>query len=737
MARTRLQFTVVRDVPMNGASGAAAFGWLAACCLELLALSTCCATDTTVISDRERLLTSVQRIRQLSLEEAARAIPVRLRGVVTYYDASRRFGFIQDGTGGIHFVGQHFVEGSAGFDWPPLSAGDLIDLKAITARGNFSPYVAIEAGSHDALHDLETSTLPAPICPPIQHLLNPGNHNQWCEVPAILTGAKREGERTILELNSGGLQYQGILPFSPTDERILEQWLFSEVSIRAVYGALFDNRRQMIGLELFIPFLKSIKPIETGTGQLFEQSPTSIEELLRFRDPSPERVLLKGVVLSHLPGKGLYLRSEKRGLWVETDIRASLQPGDSVRVVGRPMPGELRPYLADSIVQVESKGEPPEPRHLQSEQALSAKVDGDLIRVTARLLDRIDLPNVHVMLLRGDKTTFSARCPESTQDIRWPAPAIGSWLELTGVCTVQAAGTWHPADPERPNLLTRTPASLTLLLRDPSDLVVLHEPSWWTLERVALLAVAIALVATLAFVWAGLLRRRLHQQTQLMTETIARESTQQERARIARDLHDTLQQNLTGIMHQLNSTSNRLSGMSERAAESLNLAKRMIQHSLEDVRYTIWNLRSASLGQADVNGALREMLESFLQQEDPIIHFWPSPLSRSLSSVAQHHLVNIAKEALHNAIQHAQAHRVDIRLDIETRQLTVTVADDGIGFETRAIDASKGHFGLMGMSERAAKIHGDLQVRSGANQGTSVSVTVPLPHDASQGDADE
>lgn len=227
--------------------------------LGLLVVPTCDAADSANPEDHERLLTSVQDIRQLSLKQAATAIPVQLRGVVTFYDASRCFGFIQDETSGIHFVGQHFVTGSPGFDWPEISAGDQIDLKAFTARGNFSPYVGIAADSHDALQVLGTAPLPAPICPPIQQLLNPGNHNQWCKVSAILTGVSDNGQRTILALNSGGLQYQGILPLGHTDQRLLEQWIFSEVSIQGVYGALFDKRRQMIGLELFIPTVDSIK----------------------------------------------------------------------------------------------------------------------------------------------------------------------------------------------------------------------------------------------------------------------------------------------------------------------------------------------------------------------------------------------------------------------------------------------------------------------------------------------
>lgn len=675
-------------------------------------------------------LTSVQEIRQLSLEAANATIDVRLKGIVTYYDATRRFGFIQDETGGVHFVGLHYIEGSPGFDWPRISAGDHLELQGITARGNFSPFIGIPAASQNALRVLETVPLPEPSRIPVERILNPGHHNQWCELYAILTAVQTTEDRTVLDLNSGGLEYQGILPLTPKETESIEQLVYTELRIRGVYGALFNKRRQMVGLEMFIPSLGAIEPIRTNAGRLFDQRAVSIQELLRFRDPSPERVLIEGVVLLQLPNQGFYIRAGGKGLWVETNIKTHFNPGERVKAVGQAVPGELRPYLSNAIVQTGTKGERPKPRVLTPTQALSPDLDGDLVRVTAKLLDHLDLPNHHLMLLQADNVTFSARCPNQTGKARWPQLLTGSWLDLTGVCAVKAAGTWTPVNPERPNRLSRTPASFTLLLGAPSDISVLHTPGWWTFERLALLAAGITLLAMSALVWVVLLRRRVSQQTLLIAETIERESIQEERVRIARDLHDTLQQNLTGIMHQMNSTAKRLSGTSGHVADSLNLVKRMIQHSLEDVRCTIWNLRTSAMQKADINTGLHDMLEPFLDSKRPIVQFTPCQQPCNLPSVVQHHLVNIVKEAVSNASQHAQANHIDISLDMTAGRLTVTVKDDGIGFDTQSIDALKGHFGLLGMRERVAKIQGEIQIRSHANQGTSITMTLTLPKDA-------
>ena len=695
-------------------------------CLLCVLVLVCSRVASGTATEKYESLTSVQKVRQLSLREAGRAIVVRLEGVVTYYDAARRFGFIQDETGGVHFVGLHFTEGSPGFDWPLISAGDLLLVHGVTSRGNFSPFVGIVAHSEDPPLVTGKAPLPLPVHLPAYRLLNPGNHNEWCEVHAILTGIDGTEDHTIVSFNSGGLQYQATLPSGSTETEALKEWLYTEVRVQGVCGALFNDERQMVGLELFVPGVEFIEPVGAGATELFDQKPVSIQKLLRFRDQSPERVLVQGVVLLQLPRQGFFLRSAGKGLWVETDTRMSLRPGEQVKAVGQPAPGELRPYLQHAIIQTTALGERPEPHSVKPTQAFSPDVDGDLVRITARLVDRLDLPNGHTMLLQAGNTTFSARNPDKT--LEWPQLVNGSWLELTGVCTVKAAGTWRPSDPDAPNRLSRLPASFTLLLGDASDIRVLHVPRWWTLERLAALAMGVALLAGLAFLWVALLRRRLRRQTALVVQTVERQTIQEERARIARDLHDTLQQNLTGIMHQINSISKRLLGPPDRMAESLDLASRMVQHSLKDVKCTIWNLRSEALHRADVNAVVEGALEPFLQQGGPRIHFSPFSLHCDLPGVTKHHLANIVREAISNAVQHAQANRIHVAVHANGSEFMIAIEDDGIGFDSNAVDATRGHFGLLGMRERIARMRGALQIQSQPNQGTCVTVTVPLPN---------
>jgi signal transduction histidine kinase len=93
----------------------------------------------------------------------------------------------------------------------------------------------------------------------------------------------------------------------------------------------------------------------------------------------------------------------------------------------------------------------------------------------------------------------------------------------------------------------------------------------------------------------------------------------------------------------------------------------------------------------------------------------------------EQHLLRIAQEAVANTIKHARASEVRIRLEMETGRLRLSVADDGQGFEqTEAFSELGGHFGLLGMRERAERLGGELQLHSAPGHGTEVEVKVPL-----------
>jgi len=101
---------------------------------------------------------------------------------------------------------------------------------------------------------------------------------------------------------------------------------------------------------------------------------------------------------------------------------------------------------------------------------------------------------------------------------------------------------------------------------------------------------------------------------------------------------------------------------------------------------------------------------------------------RALPREVEQHLLRIAQEAVTNVLKHAQASRIGVRLELEARRLFLRIVDNGRGFDQRdAFSSRGGHFGLIGMRERAERIGGELKLASNPGTGTQVEITVPLP----------
>jgi signal transduction histidine kinase len=668
------------------------------------------------------VLTLVSQVRQLSLAAAGFNTPVRLQGVITYYDAPNQMAFLQDQTGGIYFK-----ETSSDRLASPVSLGDLVELSGFTKAGTFSPSITGFEGRPLTLRRLGRAPLPEPIRPPLNRLLDPSLHDQWVEISAVVTGERKSPTRLRLDLNTGGQQFQAVLPASADPLSIPPAWLHQELRLRGVYSALFNQRGQLFGFELFVQSPQQIEVAHGDAKGLFAEETLPVSELMRFKDGSKERVRVKGVVVLHIPGVSLYLRGEDRGLMVQTTIKERLQRGQAVEAVGSPAPGEFCPFLREAIVRAGELGPAPEPVELLPEQALTADREAELVRIKAQVTDLVKGDDDSLILLHSGRLTFKARLLFQPESGGRPQPIPGSWLELTGVCSLNAGDAWRAIDPSKPNLLQRSPTSFTLLVASPTDVNVLRLPSWWTVERVAWLAGGVGILALLALVWVALLRYEVGKRTHLLAASMQREGIREERARIARDLHDTLQQNLTGIMLQTNSAIKRLAVAPDRVAEALELVRSMARHSLEEVRYTVLNLRATELDYAELGQSVRELLASFGQPNPPKIRVVLPETACRLPGILLNHLLNFIREAVTNAIRHATASHIDVRIARNQELLEVMIADDGKGFETTGADPlNTGRFGLRGMRERALKMSAQYQITSIPGQGTTVTLTLPL-----------
>ena len=201
----------------------------------------------------------------------------------------------------------------------------------------------------------------------------------------------------------------------------------------------------------------------------------------------------------------------------------------------------------------------------------------------------------------------------------------------------------------------------------------------------------------------------------------------QERNRIAREIHDNLAQEILGISVQLEIVVRTMQAAPEVARRHLDRARGLVRSSVAEARRYVWDLRSQSLDERDLPAALAEMTRRLTAESGVQTQFSVGGTFRPLGPQVENNLLRIGQEAVGNAVRHARAKNVSVSLDFGAREVRLEVKDDGRGFDPDAYKGDGGgHFGLVGMRERAEQMGGTASVNSAPGAGTEVVVRVPI-----------
>jgi signal transduction histidine kinase/ligand-binding sensor domain-containing protein len=202
----------------------------------------------------------------------------------------------------------------------------------------------------------------------------------------------------------------------------------------------------------------------------------------------------------------------------------------------------------------------------------------------------------------------------------------------------------------------------------------------------------------------------------------------EERARLAREIHDTLAQGFVGISSQLDAVALSMPPGESAARKYLEMAQKMARHSLTEARRSVMDLRASMLEDQDLAAALRSGTLVWTAGQPVEVAVDVTGDSRPLPQNMEQHLLRIAQEAVTNTLKHGNATKIWIKLHMEAKKLYLRIMDDGRGFEQQDVFSSLGgHFGLLGMRERAERLGGELRLASQPGNGTQVEVEVPLP----------
>ena len=202
----------------------------------------------------------------------------------------------------------------------------------------------------------------------------------------------------------------------------------------------------------------------------------------------------------------------------------------------------------------------------------------------------------------------------------------------------------------------------------------------------------------------------------------------QERARLARELHDAMSQSLFSLQLAAETAGRMLTDDPDGAAEQLALVRTLSARMAEELRGTVEGLRPADLERDGLAAALRDHLTVAARAHDVPLDLDIGPLP-DLDGQAEHQVLRIAQEAVTNALRHAAAHRVQVRLRADDPdgpgQVVLQVTDDGRGFDPQARAVRSRRLGLTSMHERAVSLGGVLTVTSAAGEGTIVRLRFP------------
>jgi signal transduction histidine kinase len=398
-----------------------------------------------------------------------------------------------------------------------------------------------------------------------------------------------------------------------------------------------------------------------------------------------------------------------------------VEPGEQIQVVGFPETHRYSPVLTEAIITRLGTRQTLKPVALSPDGLAEGGLDSSLVTFDGVLRGQTMIGANLVLDLEWQDRSLQVLLPRQESDLF--KIKLGSRLRVTGVCQIDP-----PLYPE----LGLVPGPVRILTRSPEDLIVLARPPWWTVQRALMLVGGMLFVILAGLLWIRELRRQVEERTtqlsaeiQLRERAESRHALEQERARIAKDLHDDLGANLTQIIF----ISERVEVARHEGQEVARwfdlipaTARRTIQ-SLDEIVWAI-NPRHDSLE------SLANYLSQFAQQHLTLAHVRcvldvPTVLpAMPLSAEVRHNLLLMTREALQNAVTHAGAAEVRLSLKLEGDNLSITISDNGKGFDPDA--ASPHSNGVQNMQQRARSMGGRLEIRSQPGQGATISFFVPV-----------
>jgi signal transduction histidine kinase len=644
--------------------------------------------------------------------------------------------------------------------------GDRVKVTGVTSRGAYAPII-----TRPTCEKLGTAPLPEARRVPIEQIMSGVEDGQRVEILGIVRAVTPARTNSDVVLASGGYRLH-VFPLTPTHMDPMSL-IGARVRVKGTVAASFNEKlRHLVSVVMFIPShadfaVEEIEPVDP-----FDEAILPLNSIAQYqRDLGPgKRAHVRGTVVLQRPGEDIFLKDDSGGLHIRSRQTETFAIGEVVEAAGFPDFDHFLPVLEDAVFR--RTGETHEPA--EAKRATVADIqDGlhhaNLITLPGKVLDRSvrrgrpradgdgePWSRTVLILQHDDGLVFTAEAETPERDSALTEIPLGSTIEVTGVCFTEGGE----------NKKDKKLQSLQILLPDATSFRLLEKPSWLTPQRLLIGLGVLLVVAVGAVVWtlmvskrnavlSGLIRAKEKAQSELQQahdqlEERVKERTAQlkfqitarkeselqfkavlsERTRLAQELHDTLEQTLTGIALQLDTSSKLFPSKPDAANRHLGLARELVAQGQVDVRRSVWDLRSRSLEQFDLPGALITSGKQLTDGTDIHLEVTARGRVRPLPETVEENLLRIAQEAITNVIKHSQATTTEIEIDYGPRNVVLRIKDNGRGFDpAQHTGPNDGHFGLLGIAERAKRLGANLVLESNPGAGTLVMVSVALESD--------
>ena len=650
-------------------------------------------------------------IRMLPYERSLEKLPVDLTATIGFVENGDT-AFVQDATAGTHL---HFKPARN-----DLRVGDHVRIQGTTTAGLYFPGVDVAE-----LQILGHESPPAAVTASYDDLATGRFHYQRVIVEGLgRTLTPLDENRSLLRLAIGSRVLE-VRVDSPLESA--PAIIDARLRINALAAGGINDRRQLVFPYIRVTDWNDVQIVRAAPP--FKELPiTSVVTLLQFgaADEPHHRARIRGTVLAAFPDGRVFLRdatpppppretpedappkpqqSPSIAIYLATPI--NLLPGQRAEIIGFPIMAGFSASLADALVLATEPEAFPTASAISFKEFQNGSHDADLVQLTAPavLNDFFRTVDGFELRLTSDGMPLRAFLLQSAA----PSLEIGTSIELTGICRVESSkDKGFRSQAER----------ASLLLRSTDDIRVIRSAPFWTAGRLVVTISILAGVVLLAFIWIAAQRRQIS----ALSNRIVQQATLDERQRIAREFHDTLEQELTGLSLRLDAAATR--PLENKARTLIETSRNLVSRIQSEARNLVADLRDTAQLH-DLLSALRE-IQTRMPPNAPALKLDIHPIP-PVSGPVSHHLRMIAQEAITNVLKHARATEITLHLSVTAGTLTLRITDNGQGFSANATtNGQPGHFGCMGIRERCRNINASVDWQSQPTQGTILSVRLPL-----------